>query len=215
MKAIKQLSLIVLVMTFILSACTVEKRVYLPGYSINWKKGAHKNDKQESVNNNANSDVKQGNNKDVRKTETIEKPLSSTVSIAEIKNNKIIVEADYESLPVSNQKMKSDEIPDLIVTKDMVADSQSKQMNLITPKHKKGALPRNATPSDGKSRREAIWLCALLGEFGAHRFYLGYPGIGIIELLTGGGLGIWYIIDFIRLCDGSLKPKYWHYQRNS
>ena len=45
----------------------------------------------------------------------------------------------------------------------------------------------------------AFLLHAFLGLFGAHRFYLGKIGTGIIFLLTGGLLGIGYIYDIITL----------------
>ncbi|WP_408648914.1 TM2 domain-containing protein [Tumidithrix elongata] len=41
----------------------------------------------------------------------------------------------------------------------------------------------------GKSKVTAILLCFFLGGFGIHRFYLGYTVIGIVQLLTIGGLG--------------------------
>lgn len=51
----------------------------------------------------------------------------------------------------------------------------------------------------------AIILCFFLGGLGIHRFYLGYNLIGLIQLLTAGGCGIWFIIDFIRLITGDLE----------
>jgi len=48
-------------------------------------------------------------------------------------------------------------------------------------------------------------LCLLLGVFGAHRFYLGRIGTGILMLITFGGLGIWYLIDLILVIVGQLR----------
>ena len=56
-----------------------------------------------------------------------------------------------------------------------------------------------------KSKLTAILLCFFLGSLGIHRFYLGYTLIGVIQLLTFGGLLIWVIVDLIRLIIGSLK----------
>ena len=56
-----------------------------------------------------------------------------------------------------------------------------------------------------KSKLIAILLCFFLGSLGIHRFYLGYTIIGVIQLLTFGGLLIWVIVDLIRLIIGSLK----------
>ena len=56
-----------------------------------------------------------------------------------------------------------------------------------------------------KSKLTAILLWFFLGSLGIHRFYLGYTLIGVIQLLTFGGVLIWAIVDFIRLITGSLK----------
>ena len=50
-----------------------------------------------------------------------------------------------------------------------------------------------------------ILLCWFLGVFGAHRFYTGHTTIGVIQLLTLGGCGIWMLIDFIVILIGNFK----------
>ena len=58
-----------------------------------------------------------------------------------------------------------------------------------------------------KSRLATTLLAWFLGEFGAHRFYLGKIGTAILMLITLGGLGIWALIDFIFAVAGIMKDK--------
>lgn len=50
-----------------------------------------------------------------------------------------------------------------------------------------------------KNKWVAVLLCFFLGFFGAHKFYEGKIGMGILYLFTGGLFGIGAIIDFIVL----------------
>ena len=64
--------------------------------------------------------------------------------------------------------------------------------------------------SDSRQEQEKRWivslvLCWFLGVFGAHRFYTGHTAIGVVQLLTFGGCGIWTLVDFIILLTGSFK----------
>ncbi len=49
--------------------------------------------------------------------------------------------------------------------------------------------------------------CLFLGLLGAHRFYVGKIGTGILHLLTLGCVGIWTLIDFIMIIMGAFTDK--------
>lgn len=57
-----------------------------------------------------------------------------------------------------------------------------------------------------KDKTTAIILSALLGGLGVDRFYLGYTGMGVLKLLTGGVFGVMWIIDIINIANGKLQP---------
>jgi hypothetical protein len=56
-----------------------------------------------------------------------------------------------------------------------------------------------------KSRGVALALAAVLGPFGAHRFYAGKTGTGILMLCTLGGAGLWWLYDIILVSGGSFR----------
>ena len=62
----------------------------------------------------------------------------------------------------------------------------------------------NSNTMNGATARNRSWLVALIlaifgGVLGLHRFYTGYFGIGILQLISLGGLGIWWLIDIIAM----------------
>ena len=59
-----------------------------------------------------------------------------------------------------------------------------------------------------KSKFFALLLCFFLGIFGAHRFYTGKVGTGIIWLCTGGFFGIGWVVDFLYILFGGFKDKF-------
>ena len=57
-----------------------------------------------------------------------------------------------------------------------------------------------------KDKTTALILSALLGGLGVDRFYLGYTGMGVLKLLTGGVFGVLWILDIINIASGKLQP---------
>ena len=58
-----------------------------------------------------------------------------------------------------------------------------------------------------KNKWIAFFLCLFLGVYGAHKFYEGRIGLGILYLFTGGLFGIGWIVDCICLLTRS-NPYY-------
>ena len=58
-------------------------------------------------------------------------------------------------------------------------------------------------PYSDKSKIIAGILQLTLGGFGVGRFYLGNVGMGLAQLFTCGGLGIWSLVDGILLLTGN------------
>jgi TM2 domain-containing membrane protein YozV len=57
---------------------------------------------------------------------------------------------------------------------------------------------------------EKDWLITLIlsivvGGFGIDRFYTGSVLLGVLKLVTLGGLGVWWLIDLIMLVTGNYK----------
>ena len=58
---------------------------------------------------------------------------------------------------------------------------------------------------DSKDWLTALLLAIFVGTFGIHRFYTGHTAIGVIQLLTLAGCGIWQLVDIIMIAAGSYK----------
>lgn len=61
------------------------------------------------------------------------------------------------------------------------------------------------TNTSDKKKKTALLLCIFLGWMGAHYYYVGKIGKGIIFTCTFGLLGIGWIIDIFRIALGSFR----------
>lgn len=62
--------------------------------------------------------------------------------------------------------------------------------------------------SDLKDPTTALLISLFAGGLGVDRFYIGDVGLGVGKLLTGGGCGIWAIIDLFLIMDATREKNY-------
>ena len=120
--------------------------------------------------------------------------LAATLSLGSV--------SSYGALPIVKHNIEAAKAAN---TNELTAPTQAQQADETTSNVAAPVAP--AATGNDKNQIIAILLCLFLGGLGIHRFYLGYTWQGVVQLLTGGGLGIWALIDLIRICFGSLKPK--------
>lgn len=61
------------------------------------------------------------------------------------------------------------------------------------------------TGTSDKSKKVALVLCLFFGWCGAHRYYVGKIGTGLIYTFTFGLCGVGCVIDFFKILLGSFR----------
>jgi hypothetical protein len=201
-----------------LTSCTMQKRVYTSGYHIEWLNGNNATVKQ---NNSQTEEQKNLNKTTIAAVSTINE---GKMSIDKTQNTEINNENNNPVTTVNENFVASTTNDPNVYTSQKTNNwySSPAQKNLNTQNDVKTIVKQNTnntenttsenTKSGDKSWIVAFLLCLFLGSIGIHRFYLGYTWQGIVQLLTAGGLGIWALIDFIRIITRNLQPKNGRYK---
>lgn len=88
-----------------------------------------------------------------------------------------------------------------------VEDGQPDQPPL--PDYPPRNMPRGfIAPPSRKRKGIALFLCLFLGWTGAHRFYVGKVGTGLIYLITGGLFGLGWVVDILLIASGAFKDEF-------
>lgn len=201
-----KLGLLVAMVAILVSSCstnaTFSKRYHSRGFNIAWGGGSDATPTKPVV-------------KKVRVA--TEKAVIAENTTTEIKAEEISSDiAPLSSVSVANTTATVANEPIVLAAK---ATQKSTSANAIEKKSVDHKVMVKATtkvlkqqkskadPGEGKSQLIALILCIFVGVLGIHRFYLGYTMEGVLQLLTGGGCGVWALIDLIRIITGDLKPK--------
>lgn len=191
MKNIKQLLLFGLALTFILSSCSIDKRIYTSGYHIKWNKGNHVVEKRELVKTNESKSEKEK----IESPGTIEQSETLFADNSEVNENDITASLDNSIFIPSSHKIDWNKKNNTITAIRSVTLSATK--TIVT--EQKSENKKVESRGGGKNQVLALILCIFIGWMGIHRFYLGYPLLGILYLFTGGLFGVGWLIDTILL----------------
>ena len=69
------------------------------------------------------------------------------------------------------------------------------------------------TPTSDKKKTTALLLCIFLGGFGAHYYYVGRIGRGLLYTFTGGLIMIGWFIDIFKILLGKFQDNVGAYLR--
>ena len=193
----KKITLLALAAIFVVSSCTIEKRLYNSGYHVEWNHSKKHVDTDQLAQEESNTEVREVAVAQETRTVYTDQVVEESVVIDAVETTAVETENEVSNTIVSAKNAGDQEAA--------VSAVKDQQVKALKAKESKKA-EKSKAPAGGKSQIIALILCFFLGVLGIHRFYLGYTGIGVLMLLTGGLCGILALIDFIRILLGDLGP---------
>ena len=133
MKSIKQLSFIGLATLLVLSSCTMEKRVYMSGYHIEWKKSTHNLDRQELVSN----DGKLAEQNQIGTVEQSENENKKIDNAASVNDNSLTASVDNSVIIPSRKTVSFSKKENTVTAKTNLTSEIKTVVKLDSKKNKK------------------------------------------------------------------------------
>lgn len=199
MKQMKQIFLLVMVSALLFS-CSNSRYGHMKKVKVNDKVVVKKQDKKKTP---AQEQITLA---DAQTNTTVEAPVAAPAATPVVSTPTVETPATPSTVATAPQTKNSTAVAKSKVVTEETATAATKNV-VKQQESKKAEASKAATKKGKKSQLIALVLCALVGGLGIHRFYLGYTWQGVVQLLTGGGCGIWWIIDLVRIITGDLKPK--------
>ena len=93
-----------------------------------------------------------------------------------------VLDKDFLMINFLTENQKKFKTMDLMAIKEQLDKMSDKELFMLNS-------------MDFKDPTISLLLSVIVGGFGIDRFYIGDTGLGVLKLLTGGGLGVWWIVD--------------------
>ena len=205
-----QLGLLMAAVAIFVASCssnaTFSKRYHNRGFNIAWG-GGNNATPTKPVTKKTHVATQKPSQTIANQTETQASATSIIANVPAVNPNLVVVTSSVNvSNPVNTRQPKLETMASLS-TEKVVAATKSTKQHVLKASNRMEKKKSAADPGEGKSQIIALVLCIVVGVFGIHRFYLGYTLEGVLMLLTGGGCGVWLLIDVIRIITGDLQPK--------
>jgi hypothetical protein len=206
------------ILSIVLSSCAVSNDVV-----SNRKVQKRKYQKGFFHANNNKSDIKKAEDvaAEMNEGETITLKSDLVLATTSVPMAEVIIPADVRAEKKAQKAATKEviaQIKEIKKAQKLQANSFQTQSNETATADIEQTLDNSAKDASseskgGESQLIALILAIFLGGLGVHRFYLGYIGIGVIQLLTAGGCGIWALIDIILILMDKLGPKDGSYEK--